>query len=144
LRAHEAIRLHNEIFRLQVAAHGGYEVKSLGDGFMIVFSSARQGVRCAIALQKAFAIYRDGHPDMPLQVRIGLHVGEAISDSADLFGGAVIFAARVAAAARGGQILASSMLRDLTVSAGDLRFAPAGEKEFKGCAGKHPVFEVIW
>ncbi len=144
LRAHEAIHLHNEIFRRQIAAHGGQEIKSLGDGFMIVFSSAHQAVRCAIALQKAFATYRDCHPDMPLQVRIGLHVGEAISNSSDLFGRAVNFAARVTAAARGGQILASATLRDLTASAGDLHFASAGEKKFKGFSGRHAVFEVVW
>ena len=44
---------HEEIIRSQIAAHNGTEVKSLGDGFMLVFPSVRRGVQCAIAVQRA-------------------------------------------------------------------------------------------
>lgn len=144
LRAHEVIRTHNEIFRRQVAAHRGYEVKTFGDSFMIAFSSARRAAQCAIALQRSFAEYCVRHPDLPLRVRMGLHVGEAINESSDLFGKAVILAARIAALAQGGQILVSSTLHDLVANAGDLRFAPLGERRLKGLAGTHLIFEVIW
>jgi class 3 adenylate cyclase len=144
LRAQEVVRVHNEIFRQHVAAHKGFEVKAMGDGFMIAFSSARRALLCAIAVQRSFAAYCESHPDQPIRVRMGLHVGETISESYDFFGKAVILAARIAAFARGGQILVSSTLHDLAVSAGDLRFAPAGEKELKGLAGTHRMFEAIW
>jgi class 3 adenylate cyclase len=144
LRAHEVIRVHNEIIRQQIAAHRGVEVKALGDSFMVAFTSARRAALCAISMQSSFAAYCESHPDQPLKVRMGLHVGEAINESADYFGKAVILAARIAALARGGQILVSSTFHDLTSNAGDLRFVPMGEKQLRGLAGAHQLFELVW
>jgi eukaryotic-like serine/threonine-protein kinase len=144
LRAHDVIRVHNEIVRRQIAAHRGVEVKALGDSFMVAFPSARRAALCAIATQRSFAAYCESHPDQPLRVRMGIHVGEAINESADYFGKAVILAARIAALARGGQILVSSTFHDLTANAGDLRFVPMGEKQLKGLTGIHHIFEVAW
>jgi eukaryotic-like serine/threonine-protein kinase len=144
LRGSELIRTHNEIFRREIAAHRGHEVNTFGDSFMVAFSSVRRAVLCAIALQRAFAAYCESHLDVPIQVRIGLHVGEAVRDSTDFFGKAVILAARISALAQGGQILVSSTIHDVAVSAGDLRFTPAGERPLKGLAGTHRLFELMW
>lgn len=144
LRGSEFIRTHNEIFRREVSAHQGHEVNTFGDSFMIAFSSVRRAVLCAIALQRAFATYSDSHPDLPMRVRIGLHVGEAVREFTDFFGKSVIFAARISALAQGGQILVSSTLHDVAASAGDLRFAPAGEWPLKGLAGTHRLYELMW
>jgi eukaryotic-like serine/threonine-protein kinase len=144
LRGSELIRTHNEIFRREVAVHGGHEVNTFGDSFMIAFSSVRRAVLCAMALQRAFAAYCESHPDLPMRVRIGLHVGEAVRESTDFFGKAVILAARISALAQGGQILVSSTLHDVAASAGDLRFSPAGERPLKGLAGTHRLFELVW
>ena len=144
LRGSEFIRTHNEIFRREVSAHQGHEVNTFGDSFMIAFSSVRRAVLCAIALQRAFATYSDSHPDLPMRVRIGLHVGEAVRELTDFFGKAVILAARISALAQGGQILVSSTLHDVAASAGDLRFAPAGEWPLKGLAGTHRLYELMW
>ena len=144
LRAHELIRLHNEILRQQISVHRGVEVKTLGDSFMIAFPSARRAALCAIATQRSFAAYSQSHPDQPLSIRMGLHVGEAINESADYFGKMVILAARIAALAEGGRILVSSTFRDLTSSAGDLRTESLGEKSLKGLAGTHEIFELAW
>ena len=135
MRASELIRTHNEIFRREVAAHRGHEVQTFGDSFMIAFSSVRRAVLCAIALQRSFAAYSDSHSDLPIRVRIGLHVGEAVRESTDFFGRAVILAARISGLAQGGQILVSSTLHDVAVSAGDLRFSPAGERPSRAWPG---------
>ena len=119
-------------------------MKALGDSFMIAFSSARRAALCAIAAQQSFAAYCETHPDQPIRVRMGLHVGEAINESADYFGKAVILAARIATLAHGGQILVSSTFHDLTANAGDLRFSFLGEKQLKGLAGTHQIFEIAW
>ena len=144
LRGSELIRTHNEIFRREVATHRGHEVNTFGDSFMIAFSSVRRAVLCSIALQRAFAAYTDSHPDLPMRVRIGLHVGEAVRESTDFFGKSVILAARISALAQGGQILVSSTLHDVAASAGDLRFEPAGERPLKGLAGTHRLYELMW
>ena len=144
LRAQEIINTHNAIVRQQVARQKGFVVKSMGDGFMLAFSSARRAVLCAIAMQRAFAAYSEQHRETPIQVRMGLHVGEPINVSDDLYGKPVIVAARIAALAQAREILVSSTLRDLTESAGDLRFNDAGTVELKGLSGTHHLHRVIW
>jgi class 3 adenylate cyclase len=144
LRAQEIINTHNAIVRQQVARQKGFVVKSMGDGFMLAFSSARRAVLCAIAMQRAFAAYSEQHRETPIQVRMGLHVGEPINVSDDLYGKPVIVAARIAALAQAREILVSSTLRDLTESAGDLRFSDAGTVELKGLSGTHHLHRVVW
>jgi len=144
IRAQEIIRGHNAIIREQITLQKGFEVKSMGDGFMVAFSSARRAVLCAIGIQRAFAAYCEQHRDLPIRVRIGLHVGETINESADFFGKAVILAARIAALARGGEILVSSTMRDLTETAGDLRYVEVGETHLKGFAGVQRLYRAIW
>ena len=106
----ELLRKHNALIREQLQAHDGYEVKTMGDGFMVAFQSAKKGLDCAIAIQRAF----DGHNAADgehVKVRIGLHAGEAIKDGDDFYGKNVILASRVAGKAVGGEILVSSLLR---------------------------------
>jgi tetratricopeptide (TPR) repeat protein len=59
----EVLHAHNRIVREEVAAHGGFEVKSQGDGFMVAFSSARRGLECAIGIQRALNAYATAHPE---------------------------------------------------------------------------------
>jgi class 3 adenylate cyclase len=139
---------HNAIIRRQVAECGGFEVKSEGDGFMLAFQSARTALGCAVEMQRALAERNDGAGE-PIKVRIGLHTGEAIKEGdpdgqVDFFGKNVILAARIASQAQGGQILVSSLLKELTESAGDVQFGEGREVELKGLAGSHRVFEVVW
>ena len=140
----EVLRAHNSIVRQQVASFGGFEVKSLGDGFMLAFSSGRRAIECSIAIQQALATYNDEHAEEPLRVRMGLHTGEVLKEADDFFGKHVIIAARISAAAEGGQILVSSLLRDLTESGGGLDFGDEREVELKGLPGLSRVYQVFW
>jgi class 3 adenylate cyclase len=139
----ELLRVHHAIVREQVQEHGGFEVKSQGDGFMIAFPSARRAVQCARAIQRAIDAHLAEHPDGPIRLRIGLHTGEAIREEADFYGKNVVLAARIADQARGGEILASSVVRQLTESAGDVQFENERELELDGLAGTHTVYRVI-
>ena len=69
---------HNALIRAQLAACKGYEVKSTGDGFMLAFDSARQGLECAIGIQRTLAERNAATPDAEIKVRIGGHTGEPI------------------------------------------------------------------
>ena len=139
----ELLRAHHTIVRDQVHEHGGFEVKSQGDGFMIAFPSARRAVQCARAIQSAIASELGDQADAPIRVRIGLHTGEAIREEADFYGKNIVLAARIADRARGGEILASSVVKQLTESAGDLRFENERELELDGLAGKYTVYRVL-
>ena len=140
----QVLRQHNSAVRDEVRRHGGFEVKSQGDGFMVAFSSARRALDCAIAIQRAFATRADENPDEAIRVRIGLHTGEAIRERDDFFGRNVILAARIAAQASGGEILVSSLLKQLTESSGDVHFGEPREVSLKGLSGSHLVHAVEW
>jgi class 3 adenylate cyclase len=77
------------------------------------------------------------HPEEPIRVRIGLHTGEAIREADKFFGKTVILAARIAAQAQGGEILVSSLVKELTHSSGDIQFGSSYEAELKEVSGLH-------
>jgi class 3 adenylate cyclase len=144
----ELLREHNAIVRKRVAAHEGFEVKAEGDGFMLAFQSARKALECAVDIQRAFA-ERNESAEEPIRVRIGLHTGEVLKETdpdgqADFYGKNVILAARIAGQAQGGEILVSSLLKELTESAGDIAFGDGREVELKGLAGTHQVHQIRW
>ncbi len=112
----------------------------MGDGFMASFSSATKAVECAIALQRAFA-EREG--DEQLSMRIGLNAGEPIEEDGDLFGATVILASRIAATAKGGEILVSNVVRELAKGK-DFLFADRGEANLKGFDESVRLYEVRW
>jgi class 3 adenylate cyclase/Cdc6-like AAA superfamily ATPase len=153
----ELLRKHNALIREQLRAHDGYEVKTMGDGFMVAFQSAKKGLDCAIAMQKAFAenesMLDAGNwkpegdasslqiPASSVKIRIGLHAGEMIKDGDDFYGRNVIVASRVAGKAAGGEILVSSLLRQLVESSvGSGTFGAPREVELKGLSGTHTVY----
>jgi predicted ATPase len=138
----EVLRAHNALFREHVRAHGGYEVKNQGDGFMLAFPEPRQALDCAARIQRALA-ERELAAGERVRVRMGLHAGEAIREEGDFFGRSVILAARIAAQARGGEILVSSSLRE-RCSDTELSFDEGRELELKGLAGTHEVFRTHW
>jgi class 3 adenylate cyclase len=72
---------------------------------MVAFQSARSGLLCAIAIQRAFAGHSNASTEESIRVRIGLHSGEVIKEDDDFYGKNVILAARIAAEAQGDQIL---------------------------------------
>jgi class 3 adenylate cyclase len=150
----EVLREHNAIVREQLAAHDGFEVKSEGDGFMLAFQSARKALQCAVALQRDFEARNKGSEEEggkveEIRVRIGLHTGEVIKEGdpdgrVDFFGKHVNLAARIAGQATGGEILVSSLLRELTASGGDIAFDDGRDVELKGLSGGQRVYGVGW
>jgi class 3 adenylate cyclase len=142
-KAREVLRNHERIVRETLRAHGGTEVKAMGDGFMASFSSATGALECAVALQRAFATYSEENQDTPIKVRIGLNAGEPIAEDEDLFGTAVNMAARIAAQAKGSEILASNVVRELAAGKGFL-FADRGEVALRGFEEPVRLCEVQW
>jgi len=141
-KAREVLRAHERIVREALNAHGGSEVKTMGDGFMASFSSATGALECAIAMQRAFAAHNESAGE-PIRVRIGLNAGEPIAEEEDLFGTAVNMAARIAAKAEGGEILASDVVRQLVAGKGFL-FSDRGEVELRGFEEPVRLYEVRW
>jgi adenylate cyclase len=125
-----------------IAHHDGAVVRLERDGFFATFGSAHAGLGAAIELQQTFASpASNGQPSVAL--RIGLHSGFVIAaDSAQPLGRNVVLASRIAAAAKGGEILVSSALKEYTERDPSLSFELRGEHHFNGVVGEHTVYRV--
>jgi class 3 adenylate cyclase len=132
---------HNRLVREAIREHGGFEVKTEGDAFMVAFQSARDAVRCAQAMQRAL----DARSEEPrLRIRIGLHTGEPIREAEDFYGTHVVLASRICSQANGGEILVSALLRDLVAASGEFELSARDPIVLKGLDGEHVTYAVAW
>ena len=140
----EVQEAHLGLLREALRSHDGREVKSLGDGLMVAFTGAAEALGCAVAMQQAVeAALRGGEEGLPL--RVGVTAGDVtVADDGDVTGSAVVEAARLCAAAKGGQVLGSETLRALAGSRGGHVFTALGPVELKGLAEPVSVVEVGW
>ena len=99
-------RSHFSILRQAVAEAGGTEVKNVGDGVMVAFSSASSALTCAVSMQQRVGQHNRSI-DRYVGLRVGLSSGEVTMEESDYFGDPVIEAARLCAACEGGQIIAA-------------------------------------
>jgi class 3 adenylate cyclase len=136
------LREHEALTREALQSYGGAEVKTMGDSFMATFGSASRALECAIAIQRAFKARNEAGSE-PLNVRVGLSAGEPIAEADDLFGSAVIMAARIAGQAKGGEILLANVVRELTAGKGFL-FSDRGEVALRGFEDAVHIFELNW
>ena len=113
-----AVARHDEIVRTVASAHDGHVFASGGDSFGVAFHRAREAAGWAIDLHRALA--EEAWNGVEIQVRIGLHTGEAEERATDYFGPAVNTAAQIVAAGHGGQTLVSGVTAGL-LDEGDLR-----------------------
>jgi predicted ATPase/class 3 adenylate cyclase len=133
-----------ELVRSAALQHGGHEVDWAGDGAFLVFGRARDAVDCGAEIQRALA----GEPwptEAPVQLRIGIHTGEPQLDDHGYVGVDVHVAARICAAAHGGQVVVSRTTRDFV---GDdhvaaLSFRPLGNHRLKDVQNLEPLFQLV-
>lgn len=135
---------HNEIITRHVEQWGGTVVKNQGDGFMMTFNGARQSLRAMIGVQKELSQRAAEDPEGGIRIRVGVHTGEVIAEEGDIFGKHVMLAARVGGLADGGQILVSSIVKEITSARGDLEFGEGQVVALKGIAGDHVVHTLDW
>lgn len=120
------LETHHACVRRELVRFRGKEIKTLGDGFLATFDGPARGVRCAQAIRATVR-------DLGLEVRSGLHTGEIEILPNDVGGIAVHVAARVAQLAGPGEVLTSSVLKDLVAGSG-LHFEDRGVHALKGLA----------
>jgi class 3 adenylate cyclase len=134
------LRWHDDTLRALFVDHGGEVVNSTGDGFFVAFDSASSAIACAKAVQRALAEQRRTHGFAPA-VRIGLHSAAATRRGSDYSGKDVHVAARIAAIARGGEILASAATAAL---AEPHTMTNPRTVSLKGVSGDVEVVSVAW
>jgi predicted ATPase/class 3 adenylate cyclase len=112
----DVLQDHHRILREAIETHNGIEIHTEGDAFFAVFPSAIDAVLATAAAQEALAAH-SWPDDGPVRVRMGMHTGEAAVRGGDYAGVDVHLAARIAAAAHGGQVLLSDATLALVAQA---------------------------
>lgn len=116
-----ALARHDELIRNAAESNGGHVFKTVGDAFCVAFDAPQHAIMAAVTAQRAL-IVEDWSAIGELHVRMGIHTGVAEFRGGDYFGGTLNRAARIEAAAHGGQILLSQVTVDLLE---DAHFASA-------------------
>jgi class 3 adenylate cyclase len=140
----EALRAeHFGLLRGALEQAGGREVKNLGDGVMAVFASAARALTGGVAMQQAVEA-RNRRAQEQLGVRIGVSLGDTTVEEGDHFGEPVVEASRLCAAAQGGQIVVSDLVRQIGGTRDGYSFRSLGGLELKGLAEPVQAFELEW
>ncbi len=136
-------RAHFDGLRQAIDRSGGTEVKTTGDGLLATFTSAVGAIGCAVAMQQTVA-RQSRSTGVPLAIRVGLALGDVSFEDGDVFGTPVVEAARLVVVARGGQILATAVVRFVAGGRSDACFADLGHVELKGLPAPLAICEVVW
>jgi class 3 adenylate cyclase len=135
----EVLRWHDQTLRGLIARHAGEEVNHSGDGVFASFAQPERAIECAVQIQRMLAEHRHTHGFAP-QVRIGVHQAAATRVGLDYQGKGVHEAARIAAEAQGGEVLASWH----TAQPCNFMLSEPREVSLKGIAQPVQVVSVSW
>ena len=138
LKAHR-----KELVDPKITEHRGRIVKTTGDGMLVEFVSVVDAVRCAVDIQRGMA---ERNADVPserrIEFRIGINVGDIISDENDIYGDGVNVAARLEALADPGGIMVSRNVHDQVRDKLSFGFEDMGEQMVKNIARPIGVHRV--
>ncbi len=136
-------RAHDRLLADVVAHYGGSVVKGTGDGVLATFAGAADAVSAAVEVQQAVHAW-DAGPGGRQAVRIGISAGDVTWEGGDCFGTPVIEAARLCAAADGGQVLVADVVRVLARGRHGSPLTALGPLELKGLPEPVATYEVTW
>ncbi|NJD27036.1 MAG: alpha/beta fold hydrolase [Chloroflexi bacterium] len=122
------LETHRDVVRSELKRFGGREVGTTGDGFLATFDGPARAVRCGLAIVDRLA-------GLGIQIRAGVHTSEVVVSGNDVAGLGVHVAARIMALAKPGEVLVSSVVRDLALGSG-LAFGDRGRHTLKGVDGE--------
>lgn len=146
----ELLDEHNVLIRDKISGHSGREIKTVGDAFLVEFDSALAAVQCAVEVQRALA-RRNGiavkaetsTPAEPIQVRIGIHLGDVVYRENDVFGDGVNIAARVQSSAEGGEIRVSEDVARQVQNKIDMPLQDLGPTRLKNITDPVRIFSIL-
>jgi class 3 adenylate cyclase/TolB-like protein/predicted Zn-dependent protease len=142
--AFELLKTHDAILRVLTARFNGKVVKSIGDSFMVDFSSAVNAVKCAIEAQKRFWAFNRGKSDFDkIEIRAGIHVGEVLIHGDDIYGDCVNVASRIESLTLPTRICISSDTYGQIRNKMELSVFSLGPQELKNIPEPVEIFEVL-
>ncbi len=140
----ELLNTHFKLLRPIIKKYNGHEIKTIGDAFMVAFSSSLQGVQCAIEMQQIlYARNLTVEEQEQIHIRIGIHLGDIEERDNDAFGDGVNIASRIEPFAEKGGICISRQVYDQVQNKLDERLASLGNKSLKNIQTPVEVFKVV-
>jgi adenylate cyclase len=143
-RTLELLRQQAELLRQLLALHQGREIKSTGDGFLVEFDSALKAVQCAVNIQRRIFERNSEGGLTPIQIRIGVHLGDVVQNGDDILGDAVNIAARIEPLAEPGGVCVSSAVYDQVRTKVADKFEKLQPKAMKGIEVPLDVYRVLF
>jgi adenylate cyclase len=142
-RTYAKLLEHNKIVRAEIAKYRGREIKTIGDAFLVIYRSALDAVKCAIAIQSALAEYNLAKDDADrILIRIGVHLGEVMITANDVFGDGVNIAARIEPLAEPGGICVTGEVFALVRKKIKLRFERLEGVQLKNIAIAPDIYRI--
>jgi adenylate cyclase len=139
-----ALALHNRTLRPFFAKFQGREVKTMGDAFLLEFGSALDAVQCALEVQRHLRTTQlAGAGDRPIQIRIGIHVGDVVEESGDVLGDAVNVASRIEPLATPGGICLTRQVYDQVQNKVSAVFVKLPPVSLKNIAVPTEVYRIL-
>jgi TolB-like protein/class 3 adenylate cyclase/Tfp pilus assembly protein PilF len=142
--AQELLEEHRQLLREIFPQFNGIEIKTIGDAFLVEFQSALEAAQCAMAIQRALAKRNaDAPADRQIQVRIGVHIGDVVHRSGDVYGDGVNIASRIESLAAAGGICVSMDVERQIRNALEARFEKLAPTELKNISVPMDLFRIV-
>jgi adenylate cyclase len=139
----ELLEEHRRVIRPLLAKHGGAEVKTIGDAFLVEFRSALEAVLCGVEIQQKMSEHNSQVPkERKVEVRVGIHLGDVVHESGDVYGDAVNVASRIEPLAEPGGLWISQQVFDNIRNKTKLEIVRLGEVELKNVELPVSVYKV--
>jgi class 3 adenylate cyclase len=142
-RTLELLNRHNEIIESAVRQFRGTVIKTIGDAYMVDFRNSVDALNCALKVQYDLYEYNKGNRDLPLLVRIGLHIGDIYFYEHDALGEGINIAARLQSIAHPGCICMSQHLYNLVLNKVDFTAEKLGRVSLKNISKEIHAYEIV-
>ncbi|MGD0588391.1 MAG: adenylate/guanylate cyclase domain-containing protein [Thermoplasmata archaeon] len=139
----ELLQVQAGLVRPILDTYQGREIKSTGDGFLVEFDSALKATQCAVDIQRRIYERNAEGNGPPIQIRIGIHLGDVVQRGTDILGDAVNIAARIEPVAEPGGICVSGAVREQVWNKIPDKFDKLPPKSLKGLQVSMDIYRVV-
>src|SRR5205085_8116659 len=140
----ELLEEHRQLLRQIFPRFHGTEIKTIGDAFLVEFNSALEAAQCAIEIQRALAKRNaDASANRQIEVKIGIHIGDVVHRSGDVYGDGVNIASRIEPLAGAGGVCVSMDVERQIRNALETRFEKLGPTELKNISLPMDLFRIV-
>jgi adenylate cyclase len=140
----ELLEEHRQLLREIFPRFNGAEIKTIGDAFLVEFNSALEAAQCAIEIQRTLAKRNhDVTADRRIELKIGIHIGDVVHRSGDVYGDGVNIASRIEQLAGAGGICVSMDVERQIRNALEARFEKLAPIELKNVSVPMDLFRIV-